>query len=165
MSNAPDKQKLRLIFGLGNPGKEYENTFHNAGEIFTKIAGEKTRIKAVNAAETGIFMNEIGKEVLKVAKKNGVKPENILIAHDDADIEIGKYKFSFNSGSAGHKGVESTIKHLGTQNFWRLRIGIMKKNFFGRKIKAGKMVLKKMSSSDLEKVKDSCFKAIEEISS
>ncbi|MEK7149706.1 MAG: aminoacyl-tRNA hydrolase [Patescibacteria group bacterium] len=160
MSNA---QKFKLIFGLGNPGEEYKETYHNAGDLFVKFLKGKTAAKTLRAGETETFMNEIGKETLKAMKKSGIKPDEILIAHDDADIELGDYKISFGSGSAGHKGVESIIKSLGTKDFWRLRIGTLKKNFFGKKIKAGKIALKKITSSDWEKMSETFEKIATEI--
>ncbi len=145
------KPRLKLIFGLGNPGEEYEKTFHNVGDLFVKFLKGKIEAKTLRASETKTFMNEIGKEVLKMMKKSGIKPDEILIAHDDVDIELGYYKISFGKGAAGHKGVESIIKSLGTKNFWRLRIGIGKK-IAGRKKRAGEFVLKKMTKNDLEEI-------------
>ncbi|MBI5401210.1 peptidyl-tRNA hydrolase [Candidatus Wolfebacteria bacterium] len=160
MSNT---QKFKLIIGLGNPGEEYKETYHNTGDLFVEFLKGKTAAKTLRASETQTFMNEIGKEALKAMKKSRIKPDEILIAHDDADIELGDYKISFGSGSAGHKGVKSIIKFLGTKNFWRLRIGILKKNFFGKKIKAGKIVLKKITSSDWEKLSETFEKITAEI--
>lgn len=147
------KSNFKLIFGLGNPGKEYRETYHNVGDLFVKFLKEKTEAKTLCAGETKTFMNEIGKDVLKAMKKSKIKPDEILIAHDDADIELGKYKISFGRGAAGHKGVESIIKLLGTKNFWRLRIGIGKKTA-GRKKRAGEFVLKKITKNDLEKTEN-----------
>jgi len=84
--------------------------------------------------------------VKKALKKYKVKPEELLVIHDDADIELGQYKISFSRNSAGHHGVDSIIKSLGTKNFWRLRIGIGKP----RRKKAEDIVLKKISRVDWE---------------
>jgi len=89
-------------------------------------------------------MNESGKAVKEAVKYFRAKPEEILIIHDDSDIELGKYKISFGRGSAGHQGVESIIKSLGTKNFWRLRIGIRRT----KRKKAGEFVLKKITPAD-----------------
>lgn len=92
-------------------------------------------------------MNESGRFVVNMVRKYNIKPEKILIVHDDSDIESGKYKFSFGRGSAGHKGVESVINALKTKNFWRLRIGIRPKKVLRKK--AEEFVLKKITKKDL----------------
>lgn len=157
--------KPRLIIGLGNPGKEYKKTYHNAGFLFIqylmdkKPANSEFRIQNSELLKSDVYMNESGKFVAKILKKHGVKPKEILIVHDDSDIELGKYKISFGRGSAGHRGVESIIKSFGTKNFWRLRIGIRKT----AKEKAGELVLKKISKKDweiLEKVFQTIFNYI-----
>lgn len=92
-------------------------------------------------------MNLSGGFVKKVLKKRGLKSEELLVVHDDSDLELGRYKVSFGRGSAGHKGAESVIKALGTKNFSRLRVGI-RKNESGIRQKAEKLVLKKISRKD-----------------
>ena len=103
-------------------------------------------------------MNLSGMFVKKMLKKSGAKPEQILIVHDDSDIEIGKYKLSFGRGAAGHHGVENIQATIKTKKFWRLRIGIRPQPPYSlklRRIKAEKFVLKKITGADkklLEKV-------------
>ncbi len=99
-------------------------------------------------------MNESGGFVKKIVKKNNVKPEELLIIHDDSDIKMGEYKLSFGRSSAGHRGVQSIIDSLKTKNFWRLRIGIghgptRTPHGLVRK-KASEIVLKKISKADME---------------
>ena len=170
------KIKPQLIIGLGNPGKQYEKTYHNAGFLFIqylmdkKPANSEFRIQNSELLKSDVYMNESGKFVAKILKKHGVKPKEILIVHDDSDIELGKYKISFGRGSAGHRGVESIIKLLGTKNFWRLRIGIRKTSrkkaglpAEAYRAKAGELVLKKISKKDweiLEKVFQTIFNYI-----
>ncbi len=139
----------KLIIGLGNPDKKYENTYHNVGHMLADyLSGE--------AMKSDTYMNESGRSVAKAMKKFGVKPENLLIVHDDSDIELGKYKFSFGRGAAGHHGVENIQATLKTNNFWRLRIGIRPaQKESGTRKKAEEFVLKKISPADkklLEKV-------------
>ena len=182
--------KPRLIIGLGNPGKEYKKTYHNAGFLFIdylvamSLRGVKRGSNPINKKiasvafgdlamtpllKSDVYMNQSGNFVKAALKKYSakggsasggkIKPEEILIVHDDSDIELGKYKISFGRGSAGHRGVESIIKLLGTKNFWRLRIGIRKT----AKEKAGELVLKKISKKDweiLEKVFQTIFNYI-----
>lgn len=138
MSFAP-----KLIIGLGNPEKKYENTYHNVGHLFVDyLAGE--------ALKSDEYMNESGKYVAKMVKKFGVKPEELLIVHDDSDIEIGNYKITPpGHGAAGHHGVESIQQHLKTNDFSRLRIGIRPKQAEGEaRMKALDFVLKKISPAD-----------------
>lgn len=173
----------RLIIGLGNPGKKYESTYHNAGFIFIDYLiknlapkNKKEKLKnseyckndAVILAKSLVFMNESGKAVLEAVKyfsaKGGkIKPGQIIIVHDDVDIKLGDYKISFGKNAAGHKGIESIIKSLGTKNFWRIRIGIGKekitKNGIVKKIKAERYVLKKISNTDIELI-ESAFEKI-----
>lgn len=168
-----EKINCRLIIGLGNPGKEYEKTYHNIGLSavdFLKIpefqipASKKFEYAKINGrifVKSLSFMNESGKTVVETVKYFSVKgekikPEEILVIHDDSDIELGKYKLSFGRASAGHLGVESIIKALKTKNFWRLRIGIrpkissIKHQASSKRTKAGEFVLKKISPSDIK---------------
>lgn len=136
--------KVKLVIGLGNPGKEYEKTYHNVGVLFIDYL-VKSRAYC-QLLKSDVYMNQSGNFVKAALKKYNFKPEEILIVHDDSDIELGKYKISFGRGSAGHRGVESIIKSIGIKNFWRLRIGIRKE----KKKKAADLVLKKINKKDLE---------------
>ena len=162
---SPGEPKPNLIIGLGNPGTKYENTYHNVGHLFLEYLKEKTKqnwetskncrfeyIKdgKILFVKTLIFMNESGKAVNSALKLFGLKPNNIIIAHDDSDLIVGKYKLSRDRNSAGHKGIDSVIKHLKTKNFWRFRIGIRPENEHTR-LKAEKFVLKKIKKQDLLK--------------
>jgi PTH1 family peptidyl-tRNA hydrolase len=152
---------IKLIIGLGNPGKEYEKTYHNVGFLAIDFLAKNPL--SARLLKSNSYMNQSGSFVAKASKKYGIKPEEILIIHDDSDIELGKYKVSFARGSAGHRGVQSIIDALATKNFWRLRIGIRppKKNIsvnqrthqrqsaISRR-KASEIVLKKISKKDLE---------------
>lgn len=151
--------KIKLIIGLGNPGKAYERTRHNAGSLFID---ELERLKTkIILAKSQSFMNESGKSIASLLKFYKLKPENVLIVHDDIDILWGNFKFSFGRSSAGHKGVESAIKALKTKNFWRLRIGIqptLKKH-----TKADKIILKKFTQKELEELYKTAKKAASEL--
>ena len=146
--------KPRLIIGLGNPGKEYEKTYHNAGFLFVDyLINSQLPITNYKLLKTDVYMNQSGNFVKKTLKKYKIKPEEILIVHDDSDIELGKYKISFGRGSAGHNGVQSIIDALKTKNFWRLRIGIRKVSSIKYQVsrkKASELVLKKISEKDLK---------------
>lgn len=145
---------IKLIIGLGNPGQEYEKTFHNVGHLFVDFVNENPKLQNPNykLLKSNYFMNKSGEFVKQELKKAEIKPENLLVVHDDSDIELGRCKFSFGRNSAGHKGAQNIIDQLKTKDFWRLRIGIRPvKN----KQKADELVLKKISSVQktiLEKV-------------
>jgi len=128
-----------LLVGLGNPKDKYHFTRHNAGAdgLLLALAGCDWRTKdlyeffdddlddnEIIAILPSTFMNDSGLAVKKAAKDFNVKNKNIIIIHDDADLPLGQVKLSFASGSAGHRGVDSTIEYLGAKNFWRLRYGL-----------------------------------------
>ena len=165
-----DIKKIKLIIGLGNPDEKYKNTYHNVGKLMLDYLRKKIECDSRSMkhelfefyklnnriiVKPLTFMNESGKAVKAALDYFKFKPEEILAVHDDSDIELGKYKISFARGSAGHKGIESIIKSLGTKNFWRLRIGIRKekskiKNQKSKiRTKAGDLVLKKIKKEDL----------------
>ncbi|MEK9183739.1 MAG: aminoacyl-tRNA hydrolase [Patescibacteria group bacterium] len=145
--------EFKLIIGLGNPEKEYENTNHNVGFMAVDFLGK--------GIKSGVYMNKSGEFVKQEIKKHKVKPENLLIIHDDSDIELGKYKLSFGRNSAGHKGAQNIINQLKTKNFWRLRIGIRPPKEKTR-TKADELVLKKISPANKKKL-ETVFKTIKNI--
>lgn len=161
--------KIKAIIGLGNPGKEYERTYHNTGVIFVEHLKRLPQSEPYTILISGEYMNESGRFVAKELRRNGLKPEELLIAHDDSDISIGSYKLSFGRGAGGHHGVESTQKTLKTKSFWRLRIGIRPKaglsaESASRRRKAEEFVLKKITLADRLEMEKAFDKAITEIS-
>lgn len=133
---------MKLIVGLGNPGKEYQETRHSIGfkivdylakkhngdfDFDKKVDSEVVQIKIDNEkvllAKPQMFVNNSGKAVKKLVKNYKLKASNLILIHDDIDIPFGKVKVSFGRSSAGHKGVESIIKALKTDKFYRVRIG------------------------------------------
>jgi len=142
------KRDFKLIIGLGNPDKKYANTYHNVGFLLADFLKPHTPYPIpYTLLKSEVFMNQSGSFVLKALKQNNAKPDELLIIHDDSDIELGKYKLSFGRGAAGHHGVESIISALKTKNFWRLRIGVRSPKETMRK-KADEFVLKKISKAD-----------------
>ena len=133
-----------ILVGLGNPGKKYLNTRHNIGfEVIDQIAKENKfpefkLTKKFNAliseniingkkiilAKPQTFMNNSGISIKKLIRNLKFEIQNLTVIHDDIDLPLGKIRVSKNRGSAGHKGVESIIKELGTKDFARIRIGI-----------------------------------------
>jgi len=117
---------MKLIVGLGNPGKKFAKTRHNVGHLFIskfKIKSLKFKNQA-KLHETSVFMNESGGEVLSLITNYELPITDLLIIHDDMDLPLGEFRLQFGRSAAGHKGVQSIIDALGTQDFWRLRIGI-----------------------------------------
>src|SRR3989344_2141100 len=161
--------KIKLIVGLGNPGKEYEHTRHNMGFLFIEVLENNFKNKKIILAKTQAFMNKSGTAVLALIKQLKTKPENVLIVHDDIDISWGNFKLSFGRSSAGHKGIESVIKSLKTKNFWRLRIGIQPirqaqgKPALKKRVPADKIILKKFTSGELKELDKIMKKAISEL--
>lgn len=151
--------KIKLIIGLGNPSKEYEYTRHNVG--FSFIDEMKRRELKIITAKSQSFMNKSGIAVLALLKQYKIKPENVLVVHDDIDILWNNFKFSFGRNSAGHKGVESVIKSLKTKNFWRLRIGIQPRQ--KTRTKADKIILKKFTPKELGELNKTIKNAISEL--
>jgi len=130
---------MKLFFGLGNPGKKYENTRHNLGQILInhlakkydfKFSHKNKLLSLVGESSKNIFaistqyMNLSGTSVQKVAAFYKISPQNIYLVHDDLDLPVGEWKLQFDRGPAGHNGVISTTENLGTQAFWRIRIGV-----------------------------------------
>jgi peptidyl-tRNA hydrolase, PTH1 family len=137
-----------LIAGLGNPGKKYEKTRHNAGFMFVDYFLEKFReefgfldweFKKNLNAEISVgkfndkkiimikpqtFMNLSGEAIKKTMKYHKARLEDLIVVHDDVDLALGKHKISIDSRAAGHNGVQNIIDILGTKNFTRIRIGI-----------------------------------------
>ncbi len=165
-----------IIIGLGNPEEKFKDTRHNIGfEVLDKIKGENdfpdfAFSKKFNAqiskgilnqektilAKPQTFMNSSGKSAKALTQY--YKKAKLIIVHDDIDILLGKVKFSKDSGSAGHRGVESIIDNLGTKDFMRLRIGIVP--IKGKPKETEKFVLKKFTKKEKETIQ----KIIEEIS-
>ncbi len=116
---------FKAVLGLGNPGPKYKNTYHSVGHLMVDFLKEKNILpENIIISKNEEYMNESGNSAVKLLKKSGSKPENLLVIHDDSDITLGKYKLSIDSGSAGHKGIKDIIEKIGSKNFWRLRIGI-----------------------------------------
>lgn len=133
---------LKLVIGLGNPGKEYAMTRHNAGFMvverladafrismdknkFDTIYGKgKIQAKDVMLAKPQAFMNRSGPPVQKLAGFYRISCEDMLIIHDDIDLAFGRIKIKEKGGDGGHKGIKSIKDAFGGGNFTRLRIGI-----------------------------------------
>jgi PTH1 family peptidyl-tRNA hydrolase len=166
-----------LIVGLGNPPKKYQKTRHNIGSrIISELHSPSTsrlvratnRLKSFNLenvvlAKPTTFMNESGKAVKALLRIHRLKPDNLIVIHDDIDLPLGKIRIAKNRGAAGHKGVESITKELSTKNFIRLRIGICPKS--GKPRNPEKFVLQEFHRGEERAVKEIIKKAAEAINS
>lgn len=159
---------IRLILGLGNPGKEYEWTRHNAGRAAAEYFAKKQDYpefkydkksdslvaksgKAVVALpET--FMNKSGSAVGKLIKSKKNLPE-LAVLHDDLDLPLGRFKISYGKNSGGHKGVESIMRALKTKNFVRIRIGLAPPKKKPSQKEIIKFILGKFKPSEFEIMK------------
>jgi len=113
---------MKIVVGLGNPGAEYENTRHNAGRILVNLIEKKIEMK-IKFITPDTFMNNSGKAVIPFVKsKKDLK--DLIVIYDDVDLPLGRIKISFNRSSGGHNGLGSIIKHLKSEEFARIRIGI-----------------------------------------
>jgi len=134
---------IKLFVGLGNPGPEYESTRHNAGfwwidalarELKVSLTYERsyfglmarTTVKGETLwlLEPQTFMNASGKSVAALARFFKIKPEEILVAHDELDIVPGQVKLKRGGSHAGHNGLRDIHAQLGSDDYWRLRIGV-----------------------------------------
>jgi PTH1 family peptidyl-tRNA hydrolase len=169
---------FKLLVGLGNPEEKYRLTYHNTGRLFLEYilhhsslaegVGEDNLVFSphgecetlalggITFARSLLPMNQSGGATLSALRYVGCTPKELLLVHDDADIALGRYKCSFGRGAAGHLGVSSVIRALGTKEFMRLRIGIR-----DRPGKAGDMVLAVISEAHLQRL-HSAFSALTE---
>jgi peptidyl-tRNA hydrolase, PTH1 family len=120
---------MKLIVGLGNPGEKYASNRHNVGHmVVDKIKNNNIRIKNATTIKTNTFMNDSGTSVKELLSKNNVSPENLYIIHDDLDLPLGSWKMQLAKGPKDNGGINSIEQVLGTENFWRIRVGIDNRN-------------------------------------
>lgn len=165
---------MKIIIGLGNPGKKYEDTRHNAGYLALDFLAqkysfgpweEKKKLLATLSegfisqekallVKPSVFMNNSGQSVRKILDFYKLTPENLIVLHDDLDIAPGAIRTTLSSRAAGHNGVADIIEHLGTQDFKRYRIGIGRPaDVLGACQPSHDYVLGKMSSQERETLK------------
>lgn len=179
---------MHIIIGLGNPGKEYENTRHNAGRMaverihathnfsdWSEVKKPKmqTAVGAISGVKATLvvpdtFMNKSGQAAAHfVHNKKGAG--SVIVLHDDLDIPLGTFKIAFGRGSGGHNGVESVIRALKTKDFVRVRIGVAPKTPKGLakkpigEEKVLKFLLGKFSSDNLTELKKVFKQVIEAV--
>ncbi len=146
---AAQPMPIRMVAGLGNPGEEYANTRHNAGfktvdelarragvsywknQLGAEVATTKVRdteaeggVREVVLVKPQSFMNTSGGPISKLCREYGIKPEEVLVVHDELDIPEGDVRVKVGGGHAGHNGLRDINAQLGSPNYWRLRLGI-----------------------------------------
>lgn len=152
---------IQLIVGLGNPGQSYSADRHNAGQWFVELLCHQMKTSftphaklnaqiaqgsidqnALRLAVPMTYMNESGIAVKAVSQYYKISPEDILVVHDELDLSPGIARLKKDGGHGGHNGLRSLIQHLGSNQFWRLRLGI---GHPGHKDDVSDYVLKKPS--------------------
>ena len=165
--------KTILIVGLGNPGKQYDMTRHNIGyncvdkfvENFDELRGwtNKTDLKCLISTgqlsdkrviiiKPTTYMNNSGEAVSLVSNFYKIEIGNVIVIHDDIDIDFGQIKIKLGGSSAGHNGIKSITNHLGDENYGRIRIGIGPKKPL--KMDSKDFVLQKFSDEQISHLDD-----------
>jgi peptidyl-tRNA hydrolase, PTH1 family len=138
---APASTLDLLVAGLGNPGREYARTRHNLGHMVcdelvrrlggsyrSKFSGDLAELRLDGARvallKPQTYMNESGKSVGAAARFFKLPPEQLLVVHDEVDLDVGRLQARQGGGLAGHNGLRSVAQHLGTPEFMRLRVGV-----------------------------------------
>jgi len=164
----------KLVVGLGNPGAEYSETRHNAGFWFCERLARELGVSfskearfhgfAANARNDGVwllmpqtFMNRSGQSVAALARFYRIEPAEILVVHDELDIPPGQLRLKFGGGLGGHNGLKDITAHLGTQDFWRLRIGI---GHPGDRSEVVNFVLKRPGRAESDLIEESLDRAL-----
>jgi peptidyl-tRNA hydrolase, PTH1 family len=133
-----------LIVGLGNPGKKYARTRHNVGtdaiellaqrlSVSLKVGRDRAQVAETRIGEHAVvlavpttWMNESGEAVGPIARRYKIPAANIIVIHDELDLEPGAVKLKMGGGLAGHNGLKSVSQHMGTNDYMRVRIGVGK---------------------------------------
>lgn len=170
---------IQLIVGLGNIGREYEDTRHNAGFWFVdelasksgsffsqnkKLFGETARARLnghdVYLLKPGTLMNRSGNAVQAACNFFKIPASSVLVIHDDLDLMPGTQKLKKGGGSAGHNGIKSITQSLGTNDYYRIRIGIGHPRDLNLQMDVADFVLSRPSSGDREQIQKSIEQAL-----
>ena len=171
---------IRLIVGLGNPGAEYEQTRHNAGfwlvdNLVNTLSGchlqREARFQALAAKtrlggqdvwllEPQTFMNLSGRAVGALTRFFKIAPEEVLVAHDELDLQPGTARLKKGGSTGGHNGLKDIASALGTQDFWRLRLGIGHPRELGLKSPVIDFVLHRPRAEEQKLIDDAISKSL-----
>lgn len=132
---------MKLIIGLGNPGEKYKESRHNVGFMVLDRLNKKSWQKSksglliyswfrsnIELIKPQIFMNDSGIAVKYAVNKHKLKPINLYVIHDDLDLPLGSWKIQFAKGPKDNGGINSIEQVLGTDDFWRIRVGVNNRN-------------------------------------
>lgn len=168
---------MKLIIGLGNPGKEYENTRHNTGFMVLDSLSKKLNVDINQSKFKGLYvktkykgedvillkpqtyMNLSGESVRQVMDFFKIAQEDILVIYDDLDMPVGKLRLRQNGSAGGHNGIKNIILHTGSQNFNRIRVGIDR----SKVIKVVDYVLAKFTKDEQAYIEEGIDKASDAI--
>jgi PTH1 family peptidyl-tRNA hydrolase len=170
---------IKLIVGLGNPGKDYQPHRHNVGFWFcealahlysgsfkkeTKFFGAVTQVNiaemSVRLLKPSTYMNASGRSIQSIAKFYQINTDEILVVHDELDLDTGIARIKFAGGHGGHNGLRDTIKALDNKDFYRLRIGI---GHPGNQSQVADFVLHAPNKSELELIQNALTDALQVI--
>jgi PTH1 family peptidyl-tRNA hydrolase len=171
---------MKLIVGLGNPGKEYDKTRHNLGfAVLDSLAAKHEATFSLNKkfnsetcelfiegekiilAKPQTFMNKSGESVREIIGYFNISNDRVWVIYDDIDLDIGSVRIRKNGSSGGHKGVQSVIDNVGTENFVRFRLGI--KSEHCDFLSTEEVVLKRFCEEEEKPMQEAIDKAVEEI--
>jgi peptidyl-tRNA hydrolase, PTH1 family len=166
---------IRLIIGLGNPGRDYESTRHNAGFWWVDELARAQKLEFRSEAKfhglaargqlhghemllfkPQTFMNASGRSVGAIAQFYKIAPAEMLVVHDELDLPPGVARLKMGGGHGGHNGLKDIIAHLGTKDFWRMRLGI---GHPGERDEVSNYVLNNPRSEELVLITDAMQKA------
>ena len=168
---------MKLVAGLGNPGRKYNDTRHNAGfmvvdrladkynirlnreERKAVVAKERIKGEKVILAKPQTFMNESGVAIQQLADYYDLDIDDILVVYDDLDLDVGQLKIKPKGGHGGHNGIKSVINLLGAKNFARVRIGIGRPEY--RSVRD--YVLSKFSVEEEEEIEQSLQQGVKAV--
>jgi peptidyl-tRNA hydrolase, PTH1 family len=174
-------EPISLVVGLGNPGREYEDTRHNAGfwwidqlanrvnsafKAESKFSGLVGKAPAFWLLKPTTFMNRSGQAVGALAKFYRIDAAAILVVHDELDLPAGEAKLKLGGSHGGHNGLKDIDAHLGTRDYWRLRIGIghpraLAKSEGGAHIEVVDYVLQRPGTADSRAIEDAMHASID----
>jgi peptidyl-tRNA hydrolase, PTH1 family len=171
-----ERIRMKLIVGLGNPGKQYENTRHNIGfEVIDELANQldiplnQSKFKGlfgigfykgekVVLLKPLTYMNLSGESIRAIMDYYQIEVEDFVVIYDDLDLPVGKIRLRQKGSAGGHNGIKSTVAHLGTQEFNRIRIGIDRPR---NGMKVPDYVLGRFSEEDIPLTREAVKKSAE----
>jgi peptidyl-tRNA hydrolase, PTH1 family len=162
-----------LLSGLGNKGTAYKYTRHNIGYLVIDRFADRFGIPLTHKishcivgegqemllAKPQTYMNLSGGPITSLVRKKNIQPENLIVVHDDLDMEFGRLKIRLNGGDGGHKGIRSVIESLGSNQFYRVKVGIGRDPI----LPPEEYVLSRFRKDELETLSEALDRAVDAI--